>query len=138
MLLVFLIREKRKMPVRPKFTKQQVEDALIKAKGLVSDAASYLGCDPRTVRNYFERYPTLKELCNEQREALLDFTEKKLFEKIAEGNLTAIIFFLKTQGRSRGYYERIETNTSFSIDKNDIPKDVLDKLTYVETSKHTE
>lgn len=126
------------MPVRPKFTKQQVEDALIKAKGLVSVAASHLGCDPRTVRNYFKRYPTLKELCHEQKEALLDFTEKKLLEKIAEGNLTAIIFFLKTQGRSRGYYEKIETNTSFSIDRNDIPKDVLDKLTYVETSKHTE
>jgi len=127
------------MPNKPKFRVETVKEALIKAKGFISRAAEILQCDKSTVYSYLKRYPKLNDVLKEQRETMLDFAESKLMAAISEGNLTAIIFFLKTQGRSRGYYEKIEANTSFSIDRNDIPKDVLDKLTYVEkTSKHTE
>ncbi|HOQ49662.1 MAG TPA: hypothetical protein PLV01_07535 [Candidatus Kapabacteria bacterium] len=127
------------MPNKPKFRVETVKEALIKANGFISQAAKILQCDRTTVYSYFKRYPELNDVLKEQRETMLDFAESKLMAAISKGNLTAIIFFLKTQGRSRGYYEKIETNTSFSIDRNDIPKDVLDKLTYVEkTSKHTE
>jgi len=127
------------MPNKPKFRLETVKEALIKAKGFISQAAAILQCDTSTVYSYLKRYPELNNVLKEQRETMLDFAESKLMEAISKGNLTAIIFFLKTQGRSRGYYEKIETNTSFSIDRNDIPKDVLDKLTYAEkTSKHTE
>lgn len=127
------------MANKQRYSFEVVKEALIKAKGFISRAAEHIGCDQSTVRNYIKRYPKLDDVIKEQRETLLDFAESKLISAIDEGNLTAIIFFLKTQGRSRGYYEKIETNTSFSIDRNDIPKDVLDKLAYVEkTSKHTE
>jgi len=43
-----------------------------------------------------------------------------------EGNTTAIIFFLKTKGRQRGYSERIDHNLSapngsIKIEISDIP-----------------
>ena len=50
-----------------------------------------------------------KEFENEVRdvnEELLDFTESQLMKHITKGNLTAIIFYLKTKGQSRGYIEK--------------------------------
>jgi hypothetical protein len=50
-----------------------------------------------------------KDFENEVRdvnEELLDFTESQLMKHITKGNLTAIIFYLKTKGQSRGYIEK--------------------------------
>ena len=50
-----------------------------------------------------------KEFENEVKdvnEELLDFTESQLMKHITKGNLTAIIFYLKTKGQSRGYIEK--------------------------------
>ena len=47
-------------------------------------------------------------MLTEARENTLDFVESKLMKAIDDGNLTAIIFFLKTRGKSRGYSERSE------------------------------
>jgi len=46
------------------------------------------------------------------REGLLDYAESKLFKHIQDGNLTAVIFFLKTKGQIRGYIEKQYINTS--------------------------
>jgi len=44
----------------------------------------------------------------EGREQMLDLAENKLATKINDGDTTALIFFLKTQGKSRGYVEKQE------------------------------
>ena len=41
---------------------------------------------------------------------LLDMVESALIQKIKDGNLTAIIFYLKTKGQGRGYIERQYVN----------------------------
>ena len=89
-------------------TQAQVARALTAAGGIVTSTAKRLGCNPKTVYRYIERFPALKGVLTEARESSVDLAESKLIEAIKNGNLTAIIFFLKTQGKSRGYTERSE------------------------------
>ena len=90
------------------YTAQQVADALTQAKGFVSVAARNLGCADRTVRNYMERYAVCKQAVTDARESMIDIAEGRLYQNINSGDNTAIIFFLKTQAKHRGYIERHE------------------------------
>lgn len=46
------------------------------------------------------------------REGLIDFAESKLMSEVRSGNTTAILFFLKTQAKDRGYVERVEQDVT--------------------------
>lgn len=94
------------MPRKNKFKAQQVIDAITKAKGILVVAAKSLGCSRTTVYNYMNKYPTVQAAYDEINESALDFAEGKLMELIRAGNLTAIIFYLKTKGKKRGYVEQ--------------------------------
>lgn len=85
-----------------------IADALTKSKGIVSQAAKMLGCSRVTIYKYIKEYATVQQAVEDARESIIDFAEVKLYEQINEGNMTAIIFFLKTIGRNRGYVERQE------------------------------
>jgi hypothetical protein len=76
--------------------------------GNISVVARRLGVARKTVYSYLNRWKTVEEAFFDEKEAMLDFTENKLFQQVAEGNITAIIFTLKTIGKSRGYVERAE------------------------------
>jgi hypothetical protein len=109
--------------VREKFKLQHVEAALRASHGIVVAAANrleraYGSCSPASVRNYVRRHPSLKKLIEEIVEQNLDLAEGKLLEGITAGNMTAIIFYLKTKGRERGYVERVGY-----VDGNDQPSD---------------
>ena len=97
-----------------RFTAQQVADALTAGHGFVSVAAKSLSTSDQTVRDYMKRYAVVKQACEDARERMIDYAEGALYRQIQEGNITAIIFFLKTQGRKRGngYSERTETEIS--------------------------
>jgi hypothetical protein len=46
------------------------------------------------------------------KESLIDRAESALQTLITEGNVPAVLFFLKTQGKKRGYVERTETDVT--------------------------
>jgi hypothetical protein len=50
----------------------------------------------------------LQKALAEARETMLDNAETTLYDEALDGNTTALIFFLKTQGKGRGYTERTE------------------------------
>lgn len=92
-----------------KFTTQQVIAAIRETKGLVTRAAARLGCDPKTIRSYAARYPTVAEALREEREGMTDVAELALYNAILKGEPWAVSLYLKTQGKQRGYVERVET-----------------------------
>jgi len=91
-----------------KYTANQIIDALKEKHGNLSAAARFLGCSRNTISRYIKIYPTVKAVADEERETLIDFAENQLFKQVQEGNITAIIFTLKTIGKHRGYVERQE------------------------------
>lgn len=95
-----------------KLTAEQVIEAIEATYGNVTMAAKRLGVHRRTLYNYRDRYVTVERAMEDSREELIDFTESKLLEQIRGGNLTAMIFFLKTQAKHRGYVERQERHHS--------------------------
>lgn len=93
---------------KEQFTQAEVADALRESKGFVSAAARRLACDGQTVYNYMERYPELKEIRKEAKEAEKDLAEMMLGKMIRDGQFLATCFYLKTQAKDRGYVERQE------------------------------
>jgi hypothetical protein len=89
-------------------TAQRIIKALGESNGLLTLAARKAGVSYTTVNRYARDFSSVQEAVREAKESMLDYTEGKLYTAIKEGNLTAIIFYLKTQGKGRGYIERHE------------------------------
>lgn len=73
---------------------------------MIAIAARGLGCERKTIYNALARYPQLKEVLATEREFSLDSAEMKLFEAVDRAEAWAVCFYLKTQGRARGYIEK--------------------------------
>ena len=91
-----------------KYTVTDVIEALTKREGRVAIAAEDLGCSAQTIYNYGKRYPSIAAFIEHKNEKRLDMAENALWELVMAGNLGAVIFYLKTQGKRRGYTERTE------------------------------
>ena len=74
--------------------------------GVIAPAAEALGYSRSALESYLHRH-ALWPIVTEAREAFLDFAEGELFRQVREGNLTATIFYLKCQGKQRGYIEKV-------------------------------
>lgn len=106
-------------------TKKQLLEALTKTRGIVTTACEMVGVSRTTYYDYYNNDEEFKEEVNSLSELALDFAESKLMEKMNgvkigketnEGLVvydtppsdTALIFYLKTKGKHRGYVERQE------------------------------
>jgi hypothetical protein len=91
-----------------RFKAKQVIEAIELAKGNLTQAARLLKCNRNTVYGYMNRYSTVKDAYERVNEETIDLVEDKLMTQIERGNITAIIFYLKTKAKHRGYVERQE------------------------------
>ena len=102
-----------------KITDRQIEAALRLSGGIVSYAAKILHCSRQTIYNRFSTSVKLRKYYEDLNEDNLDFVEMKLFELIKDGNVRAIIFFLRNKGADRGYRNRdlvIDLNNLYLTD----------------------
>jgi hypothetical protein len=120
--------------------KKKAIEALKKSLGIVTTACESIGLARSTFYDWINKDKDFKEAVDEINEEAIDLTESKLFERIKgyshredkifchEGipvivpttkhyppDVTAIIFYLKTKGKKRGYDQEADANTSKSI-----------------------
>jgi hypothetical protein len=89
-------------------SEEAVAEALRKCRGLLTLTARELDVSIRTVHNYLDRWPGLREVVAEEREKSLDMGELALFAAVTRGEPWAVKLLLKTLGKDRGYVERTE------------------------------
>ena len=125
------------MSTKSQKIKKDLIEAMQKCKCIVTDACKMVGITRKTYYEYYKKDPEFKEAVDDLADTALDFAESKLFEKMNGVTMgkatdqgikvydvppsdTALIFYLKTKGKSRGYIERTEfsgsINHSGSID----------------------
>jgi hypothetical protein len=91
------------MARKEKYTAAQMIAALKETRGMVYLAADRIGCHPETVLNYAERYKSVRDEINTQREKIVDVAELKLVQAVMDGNEGMIKYLLSTRGKKRGY-----------------------------------
>lgn len=121
--------------------KKTALEMLEKTRGIVSSACISANIARSTFYDWCNNDPEFKQAVDDINEGAIDFVESKLIEKIdgvtvqtynAKGDPviyeqppsdTAIIFFLKTKGKKRGYVERSEVDNMGTIAINITPED---------------
>lgn len=78
-------------------------EAFVEGEGYISRAARIMGVTTATFNKYIKRYKSLKELVVDYQTARLDEAEKQLLKQVDKGDVSAIRFFLSSQGKERGY-----------------------------------
>lgn len=107
-------------------------EAIRGSGGFVTEIARRLACSRSTIYRYKKRYADVAAAIFEEKEHLLDTAESALLKQINSGNITAIIFYLKTQGYGRAYGDRskLDINGEF-ITKEARAKDAKVDAEYV-------
>ena len=82
--------------------------ALKTSMGNVTMACHSVGVGRTTYYLWLKENPLFKEQVDEIEEIVLDWAESKLYEQIEKGNIAANIFYLKCQGKDRGWTEKYE------------------------------
>lgn len=112
------------MPNTIVHTKKELIEALTKTRGIVTTACDMVGISRSTYYDYYNNDTQFKEDVDSLSDLALDFAESKLMEKMdgvemgkldKDGEMvvysippsdTALIFYLKTKGKNRGYIEK--------------------------------
>ena len=82
--------------------------ALESSLGVVTTACKSVGIARQTHYRWMMEDEEYAAMVKDVSNVTLDFAESKLHESIMDGNIAAIIFYLKTKGKIRGYVERQE------------------------------
>lgn len=99
--------------------------------GIVSYACNAVHISRWTYYRWRKTDEEFRKKCDDIREDTVDVVESKLFNAIADGNITAIIFYLKTHAKDRGYVEQVDNNINlnkFEKVMKELPDDPNDDI----------
>lgn len=94
--------------------KKKLLKHLIEGRGIISYACQKAGVSRQTFYDWKKQDPEFAQAVEDVEEEIIDVVESKLLTQINDNNLTAIIFYLKTKGRKRGYVEMTDVNANLS------------------------
>ncbi len=92
--------------------KKQFLKHLSDSKGIVSYACEKTGISRTAAYKWKQKSPAFAQEWDDINERTIDVVESKLLNKINEEDITAIIFYLKTKGKKRGYVEQVDQNVT--------------------------
>jgi hypothetical protein len=104
------------MPRTRKFSNAVIIQSLRTNKGLVYRSAAAIGCTPQTIYNRAKVEPKVAECIEEEEGKVGDVCELKLMERIYDGDLGAIKFWLSTKGRKRGFGDQVQITGKVETD----------------------
>lgn len=94
--------------------------ALRSTLGVITPAATKVGIKSvKTIYIWKEKDEAFRTLMMEQKDNALDFAESSLFGQIRDKNPMSTMYYLRTQGRHRGWAETT-TNINVNKDANDL------------------
>lgn len=97
-------------------TKKQTFIECLKANvGNVTKACEQMKISRQAYYNWLNDDYEFRENINNIDEFILDRVEQALLQQIENGNITGIIFYLKTKGKKRGYVEKVEIDQSLKL-----------------------
>jgi hypothetical protein len=86
--------------------KEKLLEACEKNMGLISYACAAAGLSRQTFYDYYRIDPEFKRRYDELEVRNTDMVELALMKKIQQGDTQAILFYLKTKGRKRGFMDK--------------------------------
>lgn len=90
---------------KPILKPELVAAALAELNGNVAAVAKRFKVARQSVAEMIGKRPDLQSVCADAREGMIDTGESSLYRAVKKGEAWAVCFFLKTQGRGRGYVE---------------------------------
>lgn len=87
-------------------TTDKVIPVIYEQYGNLAAVARKLGTSRQHMYTFVNQHATVQQALADARESMIDNAESSLYKQALDGNVTALIFFLKTQGYHRGYTER--------------------------------
>jgi len=95
--------------------KKQLIAALKNTLGIVTTACEQAGISRKQYYIWIKDDEKFKAEVEAIEDIPIDFAESKLHKQIEKGDTTAIIFYLKTKGKKRGYVEKQEIGHSLTL-----------------------
>tara|TARA_R110002167_G_scaffold242818_2_gene448399 strand:+ start:1632 stop:2051 length:420 start_codon:yes stop_codon:yes gene_type:complete len=92
---------------KTRHNKKKLIEALEKSLGIVTTACKIADLHRSTYYEYYNGDLEFKIACDDINNVVLDFAESQLHKQIKDGNPSSTIFYLKTKGKNRGYFEKI-------------------------------
>ena len=94
--------------------KDIILEALAKCNGNVSEMCRQINMSRTHFYRLYNSDPELVEACKAVKEMMKDNVEGVLYQMSMEKNIAAVIFYLKTQARDRGYIENPSMNINMA------------------------
>lgn len=85
---------------------EEIAVALVKSRGNLHKASTVLKMPYVTLWRRVTGSKDLQKVQEQAKEETLEYVEAKLMKAIEDGNLKAIFFYLKCQGKKRGWVEK--------------------------------
>tara|TARA_R110002020_G_C16268945_1_gene770961 strand:- start:538 stop:909 length:372 start_codon:yes stop_codon:yes gene_type:complete len=92
--------------IKTQHNKKALLEAMEKCLGVITTACKIVGLNRSTFYDYYNNDPEFKKQADDIENVVLDFAESQLHKQIKDGNPSSTIFFLKTKGKNRGYFEK--------------------------------